>query len=414
VRPTSVQRTPESLKEHLSKEQMSLYELIWKRTVSCQMIHATFDTVGADLACGDKNTFRATGSVLVNAGFMAVYQEGKDDAGKEDEERLLPPLVEGEEITLNQVLTEQHFTEPPPRFTEASLVRSLEDHGIGRPSTYAAIISTLLQREYVDLDKRRFTPTDVGRIVAKFLTEHFTQYVDYDFTANLEDELDDVARGDKEWVPLMRAFWQPFHDLIEDKDKNVQRSDVTQEKIDENCPTCGKQLSIRLGRRGRFIGCSGFPDCDYTRNLDESKEEAAAPEIIEDRVCPKCSSSLVIRNGRYGKFIGCSSYPDCNHIEPIEKPAATGVTCPQCKQGEMLQRRSRSGKTFFSCSRFPDCDYAVWNEPVNEKCPDCEWPILTVKTTKRRGTEKVCPQRECGYSEAVDDENSENEATENS
>ncbi len=413
VRPTSVLRTPESLAAHLSKEQMALYELIWKRTVASQMTHATFDTVGVDLACGKVGIFRATGSTLVDPGFMAVYQEGRDDSGNEDEDKLLPPLNEGESITLNQVTSDQHFTEPPPRFTEASLVRALEDFGIGRPSTYASIISTLLQREYVELDKRRFMPTDVGRVVSKFLTEHFTQYVDYDFTARLEDELDAVARGEQDWVPLLESFWQPFHDLVEDKEKNVRRSDVTQELIEENCPTCGKQLAIRLGRRGRFIGCSGFPDCDYTRNLDESRAEAEAPQIVEGRQCPKCNSDLLIRNGRYGKFIGCSSYPDCNHIEPLEKPAATGVTCPKCKQGEMLQRRSRSGKTFFSCSRFPDCDYAVWNQPLDEPCPSCGWPMLTVKTTKRRGTEKVCPERDCRFSEIVEDATAE-AATDNS
>ncbi len=413
VRPTSVLRTPESLAAHLSKEQMALYELIWKRTVASQMSHATFDTVGVDLACGKVGIFRATGSTLVDPGFMAVYQEGRDDSGNEDEDKLLPPLNEGESITLNQVTSDQHFTEPPPRYTEASLVRALEDFGIGRPSTYASIISTLLQREYVELDKRRFMPTDVGRVVSKFLTEHFTQYVDYDFTARLEDELDAVARGEQDWVPLLESFWQPFHDLVEDKEKNVRRSDVTQELIEENCPTCGKQLAIRLGRRGRFIGCSGFPDCDYTRNLDESRAEAEAPQIVEGRQCPKCNSDLLIRNGRYGKFIGCSSYPDCNHIEPLEKPAATGVTCPQCKQGEMLQRRSRSGKTFFSCSRFPDCDYAVWNQPLDEPCPSCGWPMLTVKTTKRRGTEKVCPERDCRFSEIVEDATAE-AATDNS
>jgi DNA topoisomerase-1 len=405
VRPTSVLREPDALKDHLTKEQHKLYELIWKRTLACQMVHATINTVAVDLAAGAGNTFRANGSTVVHPGFMAVYEESVDDAKKDDDEynRLLPPLKEGDSIELKAIRTEQHFTEPPPRYSEASLVKALEEFGIGRPSTYASIISTLQQREYVEMDKKRFIPTDVGRIVNKFLTEHFTKYVDYDFTAHLEDELDEVSRGEKDWVPVMEEFWGPFQELVETKEKDVSRKDVTQEAMDEACPKCGKPLSIRLGRRGRFIGCSGYPECDYTRNLNETAEqkEEAPPEIVEGRTCPKCDSPLIIRQGRYGKFIGCSSYPKCKFIEPLEKPADTGVTCPECKKGSLVQRKSRYGKLFYSCNTYPDCKYAVWNPPVNEPCPQCGWPILTLKTTKRRGTEKVCPQKECGYTEQV-------------
>jgi DNA topoisomerase-1 len=405
VRPTSVLREPDALKDHLSKEQHRLYELIWKRTLACQMVHATIDTVAVDLTAGEGNTFRANGSTVVHPGFMAVYEESVDDAKKDEDEdnRLLPPLKEGDSIALKAIRTEQHFTEPPPRYSEASLVKALEEVGIGRPSTYASIISTLQQREYVEMDKKRFIPTDVGRIVNKFLTEHFTKYVDYDFTAHLEDELDEVSRGEKDWVPVMEAFWGPFQELVETKEKDVSRKDVTQEAMDEACPKCGKPLSIRLGRRGRFIGCSGYPECDYTRNLNETAEqkEEAPPEIVEGRTCPKCDSPLIIRQGRYGKFIGCSAYPKCKFIEPLEKPADTGVTCPECKKGTLVQRKSRYGKLFYSCNTYPDCKYAVWNPPINEPCPQCGWPILTLKTTKRRGTEKVCPQKECGYAEQV-------------
>ncbi len=403
IRPTSVQRVPESIKGYLTKDQHRLYELIWKRTIACQMVHATIDTVGVNLTCGDGNVFRANGSTVVHPGFMSVYQESLDDAKEKDEEStMLPRLVEGEYVELLGVRTEQHFTEPPPRYTEASLVKTLEEHGIGRPSTYASIISTLQQREYVEMDKRRFVPTDVGRVVNKFLTQHFTQYVDYDFTARLEDELDAVSRGEEDWVPVMRRFWDPFHTLVKDKEESVQRKDVTQEELDEACPKCGKPLSIRLGRRGRFIGCTGYPECDYTRNLNEKPEEAE-PEKVEGRQCPQCGSDLLIRNGKYGKFIGCSGYPNCRYIEPLEKPSDTGVSCPECGKGNLLQRRSRSGKTFYSCSTYPKCSYAVWNEPVAEPCPKCHWPIVTLKTTKRRGTEKVCPQKECGWSEPVEE-----------
>jgi DNA topoisomerase-1 len=406
IRPTMAGTSPESIKDKLSVDQYKLYDLIWKRTIACQMVHAKINTVGMDLVT-EGGSFRANGSVIADPGFLSVYEEGKDDAKKNDDEgRILPALVEGDKVSLEAIRPEQHFTEPPPRYSEASLVKSLEEHGIGRPSTYASIISTLQAREYVELDKKRFYPTDVGRVVNRFLTQHFSKYVDYDFTANLEDELDAVSRGEKEWVPLMQDFWQPFKDLVDNKAETVDRKDVTQEAMDEDCPKCGKQLSIRLGRRGRFVGCTDYPECDYTRNLGDDNEPDE-PEVVEGRVCPECSSNLIIRQGRYGKFIGCSSYPDCKHIEPLEKPKETGVECPECKKGEMLQRKSRRGKIFYSCSRYPDCSYAIWNEPVNEPCPNCEWPILTIKTTKRRGTEKVCPQKDCGFAEPMEKEDEE-------
>ena len=403
IRPTSVLRTPEEMKAYLSADQLKLYTLIWQRTMSCQMVHATLNTVAVDLGCGTGNTFRANGSTVVNPGFMSVYLEGKDDTAKTDkDENLLPAMEVGQVVELKAIRPEQHFTEPPPRYSEASLVRSLEEHDIGRPSTYASIISTLLQREYVELMNKRFHPTDVGRVVGKFLVDHFTKYVDYNFTAQLEDELDAVARGEEDWVPLLTRFWSPFKLQVETKDKEVQRSDVTQELLDEDCPKCGKKLSSRLGRSGRFIGCTGYPECDYTRNIDGEETSNNEPEVVEGRKCPKCESDLWIRTGRYGKFIGCSSYPKCKHIESLEQPTNTGVECPKCNKGEILTRKSRRGKVFYSCSEYPTCDYALWNEPLKEACPDCSWPILTLKTTKSRGTEKVCPQKECGYTEKVE------------
>jgi DNA topoisomerase I len=398
IRPTSAHRLPDTIRTHLSSDQYKLYDLIWKRTVSCQMIHATINTIAVDLACGnEENLFRATGSTIVNPGFMAVYLEGKDDAKESDEkETFLPSLKEGQFVTLDDILQQQHFTEPPPRYSEASLVKALEEYGIGRPSTYASIIATLQQRSYAVLEKKRFHLTDVGRIVNKFLTEHFTKYVDYGFTADLEDQLDAVSRGEKNWIPLMREFWEPFKSLIGDKDENVQRKDVTQEMLDEKCPECGSQLSIRLGRNGRFIGCTNYPECKYTRNLNDDSAQPEA-EIVEGRSCPKCNGPLAIKTGRYGKFIGCSNYPKCRHIEPLEKPVDTGITCPQCHKGTLLKRKSRNGKIFYSCSTYPKCQYAIWNAPIAEPCPTCNWPILTIKTTKRRGAEKVCPQKECKY-----------------
>jgi len=399
IRPTAIWRTPE-LKAHLTADQSRLYELIWKRTLACQMAHALIDMVAVDLSAGEGNRFRATGSAVVSPGFMRVYLEGRDDAkgADDDQERMLPQMEVGERVDLKTIRPEQHFTEPPPRYTEASLVKALEEYGIGRPSTYASIISTLQDREYAELEKKRFHPTDVGRIVNRFLTEHFTSYVDYDFTARLEDELDAVSRGEEDWIPLLEQFWKPFKDRVDHTQENVKRSDVTQEVIEETCPQCGAPLSIRLGRHGRFIGCTKYPECDYTRDLgDATGVERPPPEIVADRRCPECGSELQIKHGKYGKFIGCSAYPKCRHIEPLERPKDTGVTCPKCGQGNLLKKKSRRGKLFYSCATYPKCGYATWNQPVTEPCPQCGWPILTLKTTKRAGSQKVCPQKDCNY-----------------
>ncbi|MDH5765188.1 MAG: DNA topoisomerase I [Gammaproteobacteria bacterium] len=255
VRPTSARHIPEEIKEHLSPDQLKLYELIWKRTVACQMVHATLDTVAVDLECGTGNQFRANGSTIKHPGFMAVYMESSDDenTSEDDDEKLLPPLAEGEELKLIEIRSDQHFTEPPPRFSEASLVKALEEYGIGRPSTYASIISTLQNRGYAEVENRRFTPTDIGRIVNMFLTQHFTQYVDYEFTARLEDELDSISRGEKDWVPIMRAFWDPFKELVDDKDANVSRADVAQSRHIGTCPKSGKPISVRMGPYGPFV-----------------------------------------------------------------------------------------------------------------------------------------------------------------
>ncbi len=406
IRPTSIQRVPKEIQAHLTKDQQRLYELIWKRTLACQMSHALINMVAIDLGAGEGNRFRATGSTVASPGFMRVYLEGRDDAqsADDDEERMLPHVEEGEQIDLLGIRTEQHFTEPPPRYTEASLVKALEEFGIGRPSTYASIISTLQDREYVNLEKKRFFPTDVGLVVNRFLTKYFASYVDYDFTAKLEDELDAVSRGEEDWIPLLEQFWRPFKKLVDYTEENVKRSDVTQEALDESCPQCAAPLAIRLGRNGRFIGCTKYPDCDYTRDLKAgSGEDKPAQELVEGRSCPDCGSDLQIKRGKYGKFIGCTGYPKCRFIEPLERPQDTGVACPKCNKGTLLKKKSRRGKVFYSCSTYPTCDYAVWNEPVAGPCPTCGWPILTIKVTRSRGAEKVCPQRNCSYSAPADE-----------
>ena len=266
IRPTSVRHLPEQIKSHLKPDQFALYELVWKRALACQMIHATLDTVAVDLACGDGNLFRANGSTIRHPGFMKVYTEDYDDDRRdENREKILPEMTEGEKIRLIDIRSDQHFTEPPPRFSEASLVKTLEEYGIGRPSTYASIISTLVNREYVELENRRFTPTDIGRIVNNFLTEHFTRYVDYEFTANLEDELDSVSRGEEDWVPLMRQFWEPFKQLVEDKEANVSRADVAQSRHIGIDPESGKPVSVRMGPYGPFVQIGDKDDEDKPR-----------------------------------------------------------------------------------------------------------------------------------------------------
>jgi DNA topoisomerase-1 len=301
IRPTSIARTPDSVARYLNDEQRKLYEMIWKRAIASQMTPAKFDTVAVDFVVGGEgNVFRATGQTMVFPGFFAVYHEDQDDAVEEEDKRL-PSFEAGDSVKIRKLYGEQHFTQPPPRFSEASLVKALEQYGIGRPSTYASIISTLVNREYVTLDKKRFQPTDVGRVVNKFLTDHFAHWVDYEFTAKLEDELDDISNGKEEWKPVLARFWKDFSAQLIEKE-SVSRKEVTQEVLEEICPKCGKhQLTNRLGRRGRFIGCAGYPECDYTRNVDGAEsQEAQKREIGTDPATHQLIQLLV---GPYGPYI---------------------------------------------------------------------------------------------------------------
>ncbi len=302
IRPTSIARTPANVREHLNPDQFRLYEMIWKRTVASQMTQAQFDTVSVDIAVNEgKALFRATGQTLVFPGFIAVYREDLDEETQNnaDDEARLPVLEEGEIITIDRIWGDQHFTQPPPRYTEASLVKALEEFGIGRPSTYASIISTLINRDYVLLDKKRFTPTDVGEVVNKFLTEHFTRYVDYDFTAKLEDQLDLISEGKLEWLPVMDEFWRDFSKQIEDKSQ-VSRAEVTQEALDEQCPQCGAPLVVRLGKRGKFVGCSAYPECNYTRNVDNGVN-LSEPVLLGEH--PVKKQAIYLMNGPYGPYV---------------------------------------------------------------------------------------------------------------
>ena len=414
IRPTSVYRTPESVKPFLSTDQFKLYQMIWQRSVACQMVDAKFDATTVDINIGE-GVFRTTGQVLVFDGFLHVYQEAIDeDTDDEDNNKKLPEMMVGETIAVDALYGEQHFTQPPPRFNEATLVKALEEYGIGRPSTYASIIKTLKDREYVTVEQRRFLPTDTGEVVNKFLTEHFETYVDYTFTAKLEDDLDNIANGKKAWIPIMEKFWKGFSKQISEKE-SIERAKFTTETLDETCPQCGQhQLQIKFGRSGRFIACGGYPDCNYTRNANETAEQAAIRQAqaaaeqakLEGKFCPQCGGQLVYKQSRFGnKFIGCANYPKCKYIESNKEEQAksdTGITCPQCKKGHLVAKKSRFGSVFYSCNCYPDCKYAINHEPLNEPCPACGWKVTMRKVTKRWGVERVCPQKECGWKEQLE------------
>jgi DNA topoisomerase-1 len=397
VRPTYISKTPVEVKKYLSPDLFKLYDLIWKRTVACQMAEALLDQTSVDISAGKGYTFRAAGTVIRFAGFMRLYTEGIDDE-TEEREGTLPHLEEGAQLALEELLPEQHFTQPPPRYTEATLVKTLEEYGIGRPSTYASTMNTLVERKYCRLDKKRFFPEDIGMIVSDLLTTHFTRYVDYNFTAGLEEELDQVSRGEKLWKPLVAEFWTPFSALLKQKEGEVSKAELTTEALEEKCPECGQLLVVKLGKRGKFIACSGYREgCKYTRPLEQDGAPAAEPLLSEEK-CEKCSQPMLIKDGRYGKYLACSGYPACKNIQPLNKPKGTGVTCPECKQGELVEKKSRYGKMFYSCNSYPQCKFALWDLPIEQPCPKCGFPLLVKKVYKRTGEFVKCPKEGCDYS----------------
>ncbi|WP_322821876.1 type I DNA topoisomerase [Chloroflexus sp.] len=383
IRPTSSARLPDQLSGKLENDLWRLYDLIWKRFIASQMAPAVFDSTTVDIAAtpvvagAPAYLFRATGSVLKFPGFLAVYNVSLDE-GEEDEdsERRLPPLAEGEVLQLVELLPIQHFTEPPPRYTEASLVKELERLGIGRPSTYASILSTIQEREYVEMVDKKLIPTTLGRVVTDLLVEHFGNIVDYDFTSALEQQLDDIAEGSKKWVPVLREFYGPFRSTLEQAQRqmrNVKREEIV---TDLDCPKCGQgKLVIRFGRNGEFLACSRYnregdgESCDFTSDFHRDEQgqividKASTPET-SDVLCNICGRPMVIKKSRFGPFLGCSGYPECNNTrrigrdgKPVPLPEPTGVQCPKCGEGELLRRRGKFGRPFYGCSRYPKCDY---------------------------------------------------------
>jgi DNA topoisomerase-1 len=379
VRPTSALRSPALLASSLDRDQLRLYTLIWQRTVATQMADARFNQVGVDIEAKDGDVrygLRATGQTMIFDGFRRVYFEGRDDAPDEDAESMLPQLTAEELLKMLEVLPEQHFTQPPPRFSEASLVKTLEELGIGRPSTYASIISTIVDRGYVRLEDKRFYPEDVAYVVTDKLVEHFPDVVDTNFTAYMEKELDDIAEGELGKVQMLHEFNGPFERALEKAEHSFERFS---EELDEACPLCpteGREpgkLEVKLGRYGKFIGCTNYPDCRYIRNMDGS----VRPEpVLLDEICPECGKNqLMERVGRFGPFVGCSGYPDCKYIKK-DPPVSTGVKCPVCNQGELVEKRTRFG-LMYGCERYPDCEGAVNNPPIKDKpCPECGGLLL--------------------------------------
>jgi DNA topoisomerase-1 len=374
IRPTSVMRTPDRVHSALDRDQLRLYRLIWQRAVASQMAEARFKQLSVDIAAaagGDVYVLRATGQQLLFDGFRRVYFEGRDEGPDEDAESMLPPLAAEQDLRMLEVVPEQHFTQPPPRYTEASVVKTLEELGIGRPSTYASIISTIQDRGYVRLEDRRFFPEDVGEVVTDLLVEFFPDIVDLSFTAKMEDDLDEIAEGNLGWVQVLDEFYGPFERLVEKNEDEIKRFE---ERLDEPCPRCPEEgrepgrLVVKLGRYGKFIGCDRYPECRYIRNLDGT--ERPEPELL-DEPCPECGRPLAHKVGRFGAFVGCSGYPDCKYIKK-EKVPGTGVPCPACHRGEIVPKRARGGRVFYSCDRYPDCDFAAGQPPVADRpCPEC-------------------------------------------
>jgi DNA topoisomerase I len=455
IRPTSSLRHPDQIKQYLKEDEYKVYKLIWQRFVASQITPAVFDQTTVDIDAkartgNDFYWFRVTGSVLKFDGFLKVYEESKDVKDEEDEElkHKLPPLEAGQKLTLKALKPEQHFTEPPPRYNEASLVKELEERGIGRPSTYAAILSTIQERQYVQKLGGKFVPTEIGLVVTDLLVENFRDIFDVQYTARLEEELDEIEDGKEKWTDAMAEFYKKFQKDLKYAEKhmeNIKRMEKptdekcercgaplvikwgkhgsfyacsTYDKDDPNtctftkenpinlpdldsadtqatgaqeeyCENCGRVMVLKRGRFGQFMACTGYPDCKTTRRLDQGKK---VPDIPLDELCPKCGRNLMIRHGRFGEFTACSGYPDCKYV----KQNFIGVKCPDCKDGELVEKRARKGNTFYGCSNYPKCKFTSANKPIPEKCPKCGSEYLVEKNLKA-GPVIACPNKECEY-----------------
>lgn len=417
IRPTAVARDPERVKPHLQREQYLLYKLIWNRFVSSQMTAAVLEVTRVDITANGYG-FRANGTVVKFPGYTVLYTEGTDGAAQpgagsaeqeepvgEDESRQLPPLAEGERLTLVEreaagLVSKQHFTQPPPRYNEALLIKELEERGIGRPSTYASIISTIQDRHYVEKEEARLKPTQLGCMVNERLVSHFPDVFDLEFTARMEQELDEIEEGEKDWVSTVREFYDPFMKDLGTASDQMEGLKGKEEPTDIPCEKCGRRMVIKWGRHGHFLACPGYPECKNTKEFTRTDEGGI--RIVEkalettDEKCEKCGSPMVVKRGRFGKFLACSDYPACK----TTKALSLGVKCPEAGcGGDLVQKRSRKGRAFYSCSRYPECKFALWDRPINTPCPSCRAPFLVEKVSKQAGATQQCPQ--CSYKQAV-------------
>jgi len=397
IRPTDLTKTPQDLKAHLDPQQYRLYKLIWERTIACQMAEAELDMTTVHIKAGDYHLV-AKGQIIRKPGFMKVYVEGTDNPEEalSDKDKLLPDLVEGEVCKLKKVNAEQKFTQPPARYTEASLVKKMESEGIGRPSTYAPTISTIVTRGYIEKkEDKKLYPMEIGTIVNDFLVKHFSDIVDYQFTAQMEEKLDDIAEGKEQWQPVIKKFYEPFEATLEQKKKEVQKSDIINDKTDEKCDKCGADMMVKLGRNGKFLSCSKYPECKNARPLKEDLEkEKALQEQFKDEKCDKCGSQMVAKKGRFGDFLACSDYPQCKSTRPLAH--ALKVKCPTCGSN-LVEKRTKRGKVFYGCTGYPKCTFATWKKPVDTPCPDCKG----LQVEQKKGVIKC---EGCGKETEVDEE----------
>jgi len=452
VRPTSMEHSPDDVAKYLAEDELKLYRLIWNRFVACQMTPAVFDQTTIDISARGKDAseylFRVTGSVLKFGGFLKVYEEGKDQSDEEDEEmkHRLPAVAEGEHLKFRGLTPEQHFTEPPPRYNEATLVKKLEADGVGRPSTYASIISTIQEREYVKKEGGRFFPTELGRVVTGLLLENFDDIFDVQYTARMEEELDEIEAGKIAWRVAIGEFYEKFDKDLKHAEEHMTNIKRMEKPTDLICEKCGKPLVIKWGKHGSFIACTGYPDCTYTRELtvdlpdvdkidlaeqgdEEYCENCGRPMVLKkgrfgtffactgypdckttkpiggtqkkpdvqlDEKCPVCGSNMVLKTGRFGEFTACGNYPACKHV----KQKTIGMKCPECNEGEVVERRSKRGKTFYGCNRWPDCNFVTWGKPVQEKCPECGGPYMVEKWLKA-GPVLQCPNADCKHKQPM-------------
>ncbi|MBI5178206.1 MAG: type I DNA topoisomerase [Nitrospinae bacterium] len=399
IRPTSVARTPESVKKYLAPEEYKLYDLIWKRFVASQMNPAIIATLTVDVAAG-RYTLRATGSQMKFYGFLKVY--GEDEEKDKEPENRIPALEKGDVLNLDEITPNQHFTQPPPRYTEAALIRELEEKGIGRPSTYATIMDTIQSRDYAELEDRKLKPTQLGRMITDLLSQHFPTIMDLQFTAQMEGGLDKVEEGNQDWVGLLNEFYAPFAKALEAANVNIvsQKEEIKTEHV---CEKCGSPMVIKHGRYGKFLACSGYPACKNAKPLNDEGSAPLEPVKTGDK-CPTCGKDMVLRSGRFGKFIACEDYPTCK----TTKAVTMGIKCPKDCGGEIVERRTKGKRFFYGCSSYPKCDFVSWEKPIKEPCPKCGHPFLVYAAKKKGETPAIkCPKKECDYTRELPQETAE-------